>query len=226
MRIAVCGSVAVVSLFLAVPALAQAPGGPPRPAAGPQAAPPTAAPQPVPPGYGPPPPGYGPPPPGYGPPPGYYAPPPESQERTANNGLYVEGLGPGLFYSFNYDRAISDISVRAGIGYVSVSASTTTSSAKAYILTVPISINYIGIGSKKHIFELGGGATIVSLGAGVSSLNVESQNESTTAVLGHLNIGYRLQPPNGGFMLRTGVSPIIGAGGFLPWPYIALGATF
>jgi hypothetical protein len=142
------------------------------------------------------------------------------------NGLYVEGLGPGLFYSFNYDRVIADFALRIGIGYVSVGASTTSSSAKAYILTLPFDINYIGIGSKKHIFELGGGATVVSLGAGVSSLNVESKNDSTTVVLGHLNIGYRLQPPHGGFMLRTGISPIIGSGGFLPWPYIALGATF
>src|SRR6266478_1994358 len=98
MRITVCGSVAVISMFLAVPALAQAP----RPA-------------PVAPAYGPPPPGYGP------PPPGYY-PPPESQERTALNGLYVEGLGPGFFYSFNYDRIISDVALRIGIGYVSISA--------------------------------------------------------------------------------------------------------
>ena len=212
MRITVCGSVAVVSMFLAVPALAQAP----RPA-------------PVAPAYGPPPPGYGPPPPGYGPPPpGYYA-PPESQERTAMNGLYVEGLGPGLFYSFNYDRVISDIALRIGIGYVSISATNASgsSSAHAYILTLPFDVNYIGIGSKKHIFELGAGATVIGVGAGASTLGgVESSNDSKTFIYGHLNIGYRLQPPSGGFMLRTGISPLIGAGGFLPWPYIALGATF
>jgi hypothetical protein len=211
MRIALCGSVAVFTALFAVPALAQAPA----------AAPPgSAPPAPVQPAYGPPPPGYYPPPPGY-------AQPPVNQERTAMNGLYVEGLGPGFFYSFNYDRVISDIALRIGIGYLSLSASNGVGdSAKAYWLSIPFDVNYIGIGSKKHIFELGAGATIVSVGAGASSLGVESQSGSVTRVYPHLNVGYRLQPPQGGFMLRTGISPIIGEGVFLPWPYIALGATF
>jgi len=145
------------------------------------------------------------------------------------NGIYVEGLGPGFFYSFNYDRIISDVALRIGIGYVSISATSVNGqeSAHAYWLSLPFDVNYIGIGSKKHIFELGGGGTVVSVGAGASSLGVESSaGGSATLFYGHLNIGYRLQPPTGGFMLRTGVSPIIGKGVFLPWPYIALGATF
>ena len=206
MRIAVCGSVALFSAFLAVPALAQ---------------PPAAAPGPPPPGAAPPPPGY--------PPPGAYYPqaPPQNQERTALNSLYVEGLGPAIFYSFNYDRIISDVSLRVGISYFSLSASNASGdSAKAYWLAMPFDVNYIGLGSKKHIFEVGGGGTVLAVGAGTSSLGVES-SESKVFFFGHLNLGYRLQPPQGGFMLRTGISPIIGQGlGFLPWPYIGLGATF
>jgi hypothetical protein len=182
MRITVCGSAVVISLFIALPAMAQAPApaGPPPP-----------------------------------------------QERTAFNSVYIEGLGPGFFYSFNYDRIISDISLRVGFSYISISASSSTSSAHAYWLTVPFDVNYIGIGSKKHIFELGGGGTVLAIGAGGSSLGVDSNpNESATFFFGHLIAGYRLQPPEGGFMLRTGISPIIGHGLFLPWPYIALGGTF
>jgi hypothetical protein len=209
MRVAVCSSLIVVSTFFAASAMAQAPAAPP-----PGAPPPGA----------PPPPAYGPPPPGY-----YYGPPPPNpnQERTAFNNIFVEGLGPGLFYSFNYERIISDIGIRAGIGYISLGASSASgqSSAHAYFLTVPFDINYIGIGGKKHIFELGGGVTIAAVGAGVSSLGVES-NESTTFFYGHLNMGYRMQPPTGGFMMRAGISPIIGSGLFLPWPYISLGAAF
>ena len=68
---------------------------------------------------------------------------------------------------------------------------------------------------------------IARLSAGASSFGVESQNDSKVFFYGHLNLGYRLQPPQGGFMLRTGISPLIGQGlGFLPWPYIGLGATF
>src|SRR5437870_3438624 len=148
MRIAVSGSAVVISLFFALPALAQGPAAPGVP---PTAAPPPAAA----PGYGPPPPGYGPPPPGY-----YYGPPqpPPNQERTAFNGLYVEGLGPAFFYSFNYDRIISDIAVRVGIGYFSVSATGPNGeTSHAYWLAIPFDVNYVGIGSKKHIFEIGAG---------------------------------------------------------------------
>ena len=119
MRVVVCSSLVVLSTFLAASAMAQAPAAAPPP---PGAAPPGA-----------PPPAYGPPPPGY-----YYAPPPQSMERTAFNNLFVEGLGPGLWYSFNYERIISDISVRAGIGYISISAGNGVGdSAHAYFLTVP-----------------------------------------------------------------------------------------
>jgi len=193
-------------MFLTASALAQAPAAQP-----PQAAPPA---------YGPPP--YGPPPPGYY----YYAPPPANQERTAFNNLFVEGLGPGLWYSFNYERIISDVGIRAGLGYISLSGSSSTSEAHVYWLTIPVDVNYIGIGSKKHIFEVGGGFTVLAVGAGASGLGVDSQNDSATLFFGHLNLGYRMQPPTGGFMMRAGISPIIGKGVFLPWPYISLGAAF
>jgi len=229
MRIAVCGGVAVICATFAFPALAQKPAAP-QPGAPPGYAPPPGAPPAAPPGYAPPPsapPGYAPPP--YGaPPPGYYPPPPpESQERTALNGLYFEFLGPAILYSINYDRVISDFALRVGFGYVSLSASTSSAQAHAYFATFPFDVNYIGIGSKKHMFEIGGGATVLLVGQGASLVGVDSNDSaSQTAVYGHLNIGYRLQPPHGGFMLRTGISPLIGSGGFLPWPYVALGGTF
>jgi hypothetical protein len=208
MRIPVIGSVVSLALFLAFPAVAQqvAPTAPPPGVAQPGASPPAA-------------------------PPVQYvyvqAPPPrEPTVRTAENGIYVEGLGPGLFYSLNYDRAFGDVAARIGISYVSLSASGGNTTASAYFLAIPVTVSYIGIGSKKHMFEIGGGVSILNVGAGVSTLGVESQSASTTILLGTAIFGYRLQPPDGGFMLRTGLSPIIGKGIFLPWPYIALGATF
>jgi hypothetical protein len=149
------------------------------------------------------------------------------QERTAFNNIFVEGLGPGLWYSFNYERIISDIGIRAGLGYISLSSGTTATgeSVSAYWLSVPVDVNYIGIGSKKHIFEVGGGVTFLAVGAGASGLGV-NESGSATLFFAHANLGYRLQPPGGGFMLRTGISPIIGKGVFLPWPYISLGAAF
>jgi hypothetical protein len=69
----------------------------------------------------------------------------------------------------------------------------------------------------------------VRIGAGASTFAADDSRtatDSATVFLGHTVIGYRLQPPDGGFMLRTGLSPVFGKGVVLPWPYIALGGTF
>jgi hypothetical protein len=41
-------------------------------------------------------------------------------------------------------------------------------------------------------------------------------------------VGYRFQPPGGGFVLRTGLSPVFAGSSIpvLPWPYLALGGAF
>lgn len=148
-------------------------------------------------------------------------------EREAKNSIYAEGAGPGLFYSINYDRTISDFAVRLGIGYIGVSANAADGSAgaSASFTTIPVTVSYLGIGSATHIFELGAGASILHMSAGAHALGVEADGSATTA-LGTLIIGYRMQPADGGFMLRTGISPVFGHGIFLPWPYLALGGTF
>jgi len=166
------------------------------------------------------------------------APPPADQEdeRTANNSLYLEGLGPGLLYSINYDRSIGDFSARVGFGYVALSASATSAdgmsgaTASASFFTVPITVSYLGIGSKKHMLELGAGATIMHVGAGGSTFDSSSSDSASaglTTVMPVAIVGYRYQPPHGGFLFRGGISPIFaGSIAVLPLPYIALGGTF
>jgi hypothetical protein len=141
--------------------------------------------------------------------------------------LYVELLGPGLFYSINYERVFGDFSGRVGLSYIAVSASSRASgdSGSASFTTVPLTVSYLGIGNKKHMFEVGAGVDIMHASAGASTLGVES-NESATKVFGLLIVGYRLQPLDGGFFLHTGLAPIVGSGVFLPWPYVGLGAAF
>ena len=193
-----------------------------------EAAPSDAAVPPPPPGGYPPPPtgGYPPPPPGYD---GPQAP----IERTANNSIYIEGLGPGILYSINYDRNFGDFAGRVGFSYIGLSKSVSTSSGgaegHASWITVPLTLTYLGIGSKQNMFEVGAGVTVVRVGAGASTFatkNAESVDESATLLFGNLIFGYRLQPPDGGFLLRTGLSPIFGHGVFVPLPYLALGGTF
>lgn len=218
MKFGVLGLVSLVGAGVAAPALAQTA---PAPAAAPAAAPaPAAEPAPAP-----------------APAPAAESAEPPSisgggvekapeQERTANNALYVELLGAGLFYSINYDRRIGDLALRGGLMYFSVSSGTNSAgeSASASWVGVPLSVSY-NIGSVKHSFEVGAGITIHHISGSANTLGVESTGSATT-VLGHAILGYRYQPPQTGFFLRAGLSPIVGSGVFLPWPHCGLGATF
>jgi hypothetical protein len=194
---------------------------------------------PPPPAGGPPPPAAAPPPP---PPPGYYPPPAASEERTANNAIYLELLGPGLFYSINYDRAFGDFAARIGFSYFSVSVGATSvdpttgqtigASEKATFLAFPLTVSYLGIGSKSHMLELGAGVTIFSVGAGFNTFGADNSSGSGSAVLVAPTgiIGYRMQPKDGGFFFKIGLSPQFYVGGstsaFWPAPHIGLGGTF
>ena len=80
-------------------------------------------------------------------------------------------------------------------------------------------MNYIGLGGKKHIFELGGGFTVLAVGAGASAgFGADTTSGSNTSIIGHLNLGYRMQPPQGGFMMRAGSRPSSAAACFCPGP--------
>ena len=215
MRIGIFLQLLPVTLLAVSSAWAAAPERAPVSAPAPMGAPPA-----PPAGYAPPPPGYGPPPPGYA-----YGGEPAPTERTANNALYIEGLGPGWLYSMNFEHDFGDLAPRVGISYLSVGGSSSSGESHASLVTVPLTLSYLGIGSKKHMFEVGAGATVIHASAGFDSLG-SSGSASTTFLMGDLILGYRLQPPAGGFMLRAGLSPIFGHGVFFPWPYLSLGAAF
>jgi hypothetical protein len=115
-----------------------------------------------------------------------------------------------------------------GIEYFSLSATAADgSTASVAFLAVPITVSYLGLGTLKHMFELGGGATILYVGGAADFVGGNKTSGSATGVAGVLILGYRYQPPDGGFFLRAGLSPLISSvGSFLPWPYVGLGATF
>jgi hypothetical protein len=170
--------------------------------------------------------------------PGPYYPPPSAPvptataqptERTANNTLYAELGGAGFVYSVDYDHTFGNVAARIGFSYLSISGSDGMgNSASVYFLAIPISLSYIGIRSGSHIFEVGGGATIVQVGAGANSFGVsnDSATASATAVVAHGIVGYRYQPLDGGFFFRGGFAPLIGKSTFFPIPYLSFGASF
>src|SRR2546429_9082512 len=86
------------------------------------------------------------------------------QDRNATNSIFLEGGGPGLAYSLNYERIFeNDFGLRAGFSYMSFSGSAGSSSASATMWTVPVLANYLGLGSGNHSLELGAGATLVGV---------------------------------------------------------------
>jgi hypothetical protein len=162
------------------------------------------------------------------------APAPPSSEppkkRTANNAIYVEGLGAGLIYSVNYEHMFGDFAPRVGFEYLSVSATTSTGEAHTSLIGIPLSVSYLGIGSLQNMFEVGAGATILLAGEGASFIDVDessSASGSSTLVFGTVTAGYRFQMADGGFMFRGGLNAVIGGDTPLfPWPYIGLGGAF
>ncbi|MGC4091882.1 MAG: hypothetical protein QM756_29170 [Polyangiaceae bacterium] len=165
------------------------------------------------------------------------APAPAEKER-AKNSVYVEGLGAGLLYSFNYERlVIEDLAVRGGFSYQSFTATAGDASAKSTFITLPVTASYLGVGSKHHIFELGGGMTFMYASGSASGVGVSSSG-SGMAVYPDLLVGYRLHPVDGaGFNFRVGAMAFVGKGlgwdvtdpgavGVLPWFYLSLGASF
>jgi len=110
----------------------------------------------------------------------------------------------------------------------SAPSSSGTDTAHTSFVAIPLSVSYLGIGSLRHMFEVGAGATIAMVGEGGSIGNVGSASASTTLVLGTVTTGYRFQPADGGFLFRGGLSTFIGIpdAPVIPWPYVALGGAF
>jgi hypothetical protein len=156
----------------------------------------------------------------------------------AKNAVYLEGLGPGLLYSVNYERLVIDgMAVRVGFSYWSVSASATsggsTATASAGFVTVPVTVSWVGV---NHL-ELGGGMTLLHASGSGSTVGA-SASGSGFAPLGTAIVGYRLHPVGGpGFQFRVGGMAMLGKGlslsasdptaiGVLPWLYLSAGAGF
>jgi hypothetical protein len=163
---------------------------------------------------------------------------PPTEPEPAPNAIFLEGGGPGLWYSLNYERHVNpDLAVRVGFSYMSFSATAssgdTTASASAAFLTFPITVAYVGVPG----LEVGGGATITYV-SGAASTGLSSASGSGMVPLGNVFLGYRSHPMGGaGFQFRIGIAGLIGKGlslsaddpeaiGIIPTLYLSLGAGF
>ncbi|MCI5080784.1 MAG: hypothetical protein MRY78_03785 [Saprospiraceae bacterium] len=152
--------------------------------------------------------------------------------------IYVEGFGPGLAWSINYDmRFAPDTKEGLGgsIGFGTLGPSFSTEGARVdlRITTIPVQVNYL----------FGKGTAALELGAGVSPIFISydgmgefdflgetyeiPQNGRTANAYGFLNIGMRLQPKDTGLLFKINYTPLITGIGVLPvWGGISLGYQF
>ncbi len=143
--------------------------------------------------------------------------------QTAAKSTYVELGGAGLA-SVNYDMRFmkknDGLGFRVGIGGFTVADG--FSDGRTSLLLFPVGLNYLLGKDDKNFFELGAGATFISL-----SDTYSGGSDRFTSTFGHLYFGYRLQPKNGGFLFRAGLTPIFAEGSFIPyWAGISFGYKF
>jgi hypothetical protein len=149
--------------------------------------------------------------------------------REARNAFYAELGGSGAVYSLNYERFFGeDTSLRAGFGYVSLEGAEIdggTVTAKISLLTIPVTVSYLGIGAGNHRLELGGGAVIAKITGEARDGSAEAFG-SANGVVGTAIAGYRYVRPQGGFTFRAAFTPLFGDGGFQPWAGVMFGIGF
>jgi hypothetical protein len=125
--------------------------------------------------------------------------------------VFFELGGAGLA-SVNYDMRFtkkeSGIGGRVGFGGFSLGSK----SEKSTAIFIPVGLNYIVGKDGRHYFEFGGGITSVIL-----SDKSTGSNETFKNTFGHLDIGFRLQPKEGGFFFRATITPVFNK--YFFWPY-------
>lgn len=148
--------------------------------------------------------------------------------RTAFNTVFLELGGNALFYSLNYERVLpSDVALRAGFGYMSVSATSGTAGGNASVLTIPLTFSYLGVGGGSAKLELGAGATFTRFSASASSGFGDEIEAGAFVPVGTFIAGLRLAPPGGGFNFKLGFTPFWHPDvGFFPWGSLAFGFGF
>ena len=150
---------------------------------------------------------------------------------SAKNSIYLELLGNGVFYSVNYERALSQ-SLRGRIGFMSGGLA-----FKAICLLIPcygdeqdrfnlapLTVNYIH-GKGEHKFEIGLGVAIAFGAKGEFDFDFNDVIiiDQTTRFLGTGTIGYRFQPETRGTLFRLGFTPLFSNKGVLPWGGMTIG---
>ena len=144
-----------------------------------------------------------------------------SSNRNVRNQFYLELLGNGFIYSFNYERLLSDnFTVRGGLGIFPGIIT------DEFFFSFPLTASYLlGGGSSK--FEVGLGSTFFIF-ADPGAINFSSNNKSYLVLTGIL--GYRYFRSRDGFTFRITFTPFyhpeLSPSKFIPFGGISFGYGF
>jgi hypothetical protein len=162
------------------------------------------------------------------------SPPAHAAEVPAENAIYAEGFGPGLLYSFGYDRLIDGVTpVRIGVSYLSLANGHDPPGPVPRMFLFPLSVAYLPAVSGRNALEVGASLTAVW------RTHPEAPDPGLELV-GAMFAGYRRLPPPGDLQVRVGLCVLAGGGlgfnfdeedhsrhfGVLPLPYASLGVAF
>lgn len=138
--------------------------------------------------------------------------------RMARNSMFLELGGNGAIYSVNYEYLLND-NTGLRFGGMASPADKDDSDDNTSIFTFTTMLNYLA-GSGKHRQEMGVGALFALASDDFKGV----EQFDGRGAYGTATIGYRLQPPDGGFVFRIGFTPIMSADGVLPWFGISFGS--
>ena len=156
-------------------------------------------------------------------------------ELKPRQNLYIELGGNGVAFNATYEsrfrKSADGPGFKVGVGGF------TGSFEKVF--TLPVGANWLLTKDNKHFFELGVGATFLhyedtydwgwsggsyqTFPVDVAGLTIDKMN----SVFGHLTMGYRRQPSNGGIMWGVAATPQFNQNGFWPiWFGVKFGYSF
>lgn len=137
--------------------------------------------------------------------------------QTAAKSVYFELGGAGLAsvnYDMRFQKKEDGLGFKVGVGGFDIDGT--------QAVFIPVGVNYLLGKDQRNYFEIGLGVTFVSIN---EDYYYDGDRFSTT--FGHAFFGYRLQPKNGGFLFRAGITPIFNKDGFVPyWAGVSFGYKF
>jgi hypothetical protein len=117
---------------------------------------------------------------------------------ASRNSIFAELLGNGGVYSINVERLLTDhLGLRVGYAAWDSNLFGILDAVRDQYKTVPVTVSYL-LGGGERKLELGGGMVFGRF----RDFDGTSSFRSLTGI-----IGYRSQPPEGGYLFRAGLTP-------------------